>query len=367
MAYEKIPFREEELQSGQTYPGLFPGAPGILKPAYPVSVQENFRRTLEGEPVWIPCDTELVLFAPSTIGENKCRGLVVDTRRVPPEELGGKDYFGVDWVFLPEQMGSMVKPGNPLLEEAGEWKEKVVFPDISTWDWEDCAARNAVFLKQGRMIKMPFYTGFFERLVSFMDMEGALIALVDDEQQDDVKELFDRLADFYIELIRHMKRYFHFDILWFHDDWGSQRAPMFSYQTVEEMIVPYLKKVIDAAHEEGILFEFHSCGKIDTLVPLIVQAGADLWDGQEMNDKAKLSRAYQGRLGIEVEAKIHPGMTDEELHAYLREFLDLYAPGVLLGKTFKADPRLSVIAYEESRKKYSGAVSCRNNVINNTP
>ncbi|MBR4760835.1 MAG: methyltransferase, partial [Lachnospiraceae bacterium] len=193
----------------------------------------------------------------------------------------------------------------------------------------------------------------FERLVSFMDMEGALIALVDEDQQDDVKELFDKLADFYIDVIGRMKQYFDLDILWFHDDWGSQRAPMFSYETVQEMIFPYLKKVIDAAHAAGIIFEFHSCGKIDPLVPLIVEAGADLWDGQEMNDKEELSRIYQGRLGIEVEAQLRPGMTEEEMHAYLREFLDRYAPGVFLGKSFKADPRLSVIAYEESRIRYS--------------
>ena len=353
MAYDKIPFDIKEMQSDQVYPSIIPGAPGILKPSYPVSARENFRRTLEGEPVWIPCDIELMMFAPSTIGENKCRGMVIDTKRVPPQELGGKDYFGIDWVFLPEQMGSMVRPGNPLLEEACEWREKIVFPDISEWDWEDCAARNTMLLKQGRMIKMPFYTGFFERLVSFMDMEGALIALVDDEQQDDVKELFDRLADFYIEVIHNMKKYFDVDILWFHDDWGSQRAPMFSYDTVEEMILPYLKKVVDAAHKEGIIFEFHSCGKIDSLIPLIIEAGADMWDGQEMNDKKELSRTYRGRLGMEVEAPLRPGMTEDELRNAIRELLDRYAPGVFLGKTFRADPRLSVIAYEESRKKYS--------------
>ena len=293
------------------------------------------------------------MFAPATIGENVARGMVVDTKRIPPEELGGKDYFGINWVFMPEQRGAMVKPGTPLLEDAGNWRDKVVFPDISQWDWEECATRNASLLNQGKLIKIIFFTGFFERLVSFMDMEGALIALVDEEQQEDVKALFDRLADFYIELIRYMKQYFHVGILSFHDDWGSQRAPMFSYNTVEEMIVPYLKRVVDAAHELGILFEMHSCGKIDQLVPLIVEAGADMWDGQEMNDKETLSRQYQGKLSIEVEAQIHPDMTEEDIHVYMKDLLDRYAPGISLGKTFRLDPRLTPIAYEESRRKYS--------------
>ena len=353
MSYEKIPFQESEMQSGEVYPSPFPGAPEILKPAYPISPRENFMRTLEGKPAWLPSDKELFMFAPADIGENVARGMVIDSVRVPVEQLGGKDFFGVEWTFIPEQNGSMVKPGNPLMEEACEWKEKVVFPDMSEWDWEGCAERNRGMLSQGKMIKTPIYTGFFERLVSFMDMEGALIALVDDEQQDDVKELFDALADFYIELIRNMKKYFNIDMVWFHDDWGSQRAPMFAYDTVEEMIVPYLKKVIDGAHEAGVIFDFHSCGKIEDLVPLIVEAGADMWDGQAMNDKAALSRKYQGTLGIEVDTPDLTGMSNEEIYEFVSKLVDDYAPGVFLNKTFRADPRLTPLAYEISRKKYN--------------
>ena len=354
MTYNKIPFQETEMQSGEEYKRPIPGAPGILKPAYPISPRENFKRTLAGEPVWIPSDMELLMFAPATIGENLTRGMVIDTKRVSPEEFGGKDFFGVDWVFVPEQGGSMVKPGNPLMEEACEWKEKVVFPDMSAWDWEECAARNKPLLSQGKMIKTPVYTGFFERLVSFMDMEGALVALIDEEQQDDVKELFDRLADFYIEYIVNMKKYFDIDIVWFHDDWGSQRAPMFSYDTVEEMILPALKKVVAGVHEAGVIFEFHSCGMIEPLVPLIAEAGADLWDGQIMNDKATLSKTYRGKLGIEVESPIQPDMSDEEARERIKVLLEQHAPGIFLGKTFRADPRLTPLAYEESRKLYCG-------------
>ena len=354
MTYEKIPFQETEMQSKEVYPVPFPpGSPGILKPSYPISPEENLRRSIAGEPVWLSSDTEVVMFAPSTIGENVARGMVIESQRVPQDQLGGKDYFGIDWLFLPEQNGSMVKPGDPLLEDAWDWEDNVVFPDISKWDWEDCAARNQFMLNQGRLVKFPFYTGFFERLVSFMDMEGALIALVDEEQQEDVKALFDRLADFYIELMTYMKRYFNLGIVWFHDDWGSQRAPMFSYETVEEMIIPYLKKVVDAAHELGIIFELHSCGKIDQLVPLMVEAGVDMWDGQNMNDKESLSREFRGKLAVEVEAEIRPEMTEEDIHVYVKDLLDRYAPGIVLQRTFRGDRRLTPIAYEETRKKYS--------------
>lgn len=353
MQYNKIPFDEEEMKSDLVYRSMIPGEPDILRPRYPVSVLENLERTRAGEPVWLPSDTEFFMFAPATIVENIARGMVIDTKRIDRAQLGGKDFFGVEWVYMPESRGSMVKPGSPLLEEAGEWHDKVIFPDISQWDWEDCAERNKALLSQDRPIKMTIYTGFFERLVSFMDMEGALIALIDEDQQEDVKELFDRLADFYIELIRYMKKYFNFDLLWFHDDWGSQRAPMFSYDTVEEMIVPYLKKVVSAAHELGIIFEFHSCGNVEQLVPCMIEAGADLWDGQGMNDKVMLSQKYKGQIVVEVEALLEENVSEQEIREYIRDLLDKYDPGIFLGKTFKSDPKITPIAYEMSRRKYS--------------
>ena len=127
---------------------------------------------------------------------------------------------------------------------------------------------------------------------------------------------------------------------------------MDEYDTVEEMILPALKKVVEGAHEAGVIFEFHSCGMIEPLVPLIVEAGADLWDGQIMNDKASLSKTYRGKLGIEVESPIQPDMADEEARERIKELLEQHAPGIFLGKTFRADPRLTPIAYEESRNMY---------------
>ena len=332
------------------YKTIIPGMPDIPQYDLPITPRENFYRYINhGDYLWHPDDMDTITVNPRIIPDLVARAMISDG--LPFDKLteaGGKDMFGVEWQYVEKVDGSMVKPGNPLLEEACEWEEKVVFPDVSAMDWEACAQRNQFLLSQGKLIKMPFYTGFFERLVSFMDMEGALIALVDEEQQEDVKALFDRLADFYIEMIINMRKYFHLDILWFHDDWGSQKAPLFSYGTVEEMILPYLKKVIGAAHEAGVIF-----GCIESLVPLIIEAGADMWDGQNMNDKQTLSRTYRGKLGLEVEAPIRPGMSDQELHACIREMLDQYAPGVFLSKTFRSDPRLSPIAYEESRIRYS--------------
>ena len=45
--------------------------------------------------------------------------------------------FGINWLFIPVAGGSMVEPGNPLMTDMNEWEEKVVWPDIDSWDWPD--------------------------------------------------------------------------------------------------------------------------------------------------------------------------------------------------------------------------------------
>ena len=66
----------------------------------------------------------------------------------------------------------------------------------------EVARLNAPFRKETRIVGCCFQNGMFERLISFMDFEGALVALIDDEQKKAVHELFDKLADLYIAMIQ---------------------------------------------------------------------------------------------------------------------------------------------------------------------
>jgi hypothetical protein len=171
---------------------------------------------------------------------------------------------------------------------------------------------------------MTIFTGLFERLISFIDFEGAAVALIDEDEQPAVHRLFDRLADFYIDLIKHFKKYYNVEIITFHDDWGSQRSPFFSTDTWEEMILPYLKRIIDAAHSIGVIFELHSCGMIEPIVPLFIAAGVDTWRGQPMNDKKRLVREYGDRFVFGVEVETSRGASDQEIYRAAEEFIAEY-------------------------------------------
>ena len=52
----------------------------------------------------------------------------------------GKDWFGVDWTYVPEMHAPMPTPGKILFDDISEWKEHVKFPDLDAIDWEKQAA-----------------------------------------------------------------------------------------------------------------------------------------------------------------------------------------------------------------------------------
>ena len=92
------------------------------------------------------------------------------------------------------------------------------------------------------------------------------------------RQFFDKLTDLYINIVDHVSRYFpDVNAVFFHDDWGSQKETFFSPALVEEMIVPYMRRLTDFLHSKNIFCEFHSCGNNYQQVPNMIKAGWDMW------------------------------------------------------------------------------------------
>ena len=351
---KRIPFDPAEMNPLGEWPAFHPDEPGIPILNSPVTPRENIEAFIWGKkPLWMPHTLDMKGFLPNLLPDNLARGMVSDL----PDwfmKAGGPDMFGVEWEFLPAQRGSMVRPGKPKVPDITEWEKYITFPDLDSWDWAGSAEANKAFLDDRRAIHLTVYTGLFERLISFVEMQNALVALIDEDEQIAVHRLFDRLCEFYDGLFERCAKWYHPTLMWFHDDWGSQRAPLFSLDTCREMIVPYLKRVVDSAHTYGIGFELHCCGKNELLVPAMIEAGVDMWAGQPMNDKDLLYREY-GRdikLGIDT-PPILPGTTEEQLREQVCRLLDRFPENTYVGMEFANDPRYYPYIYEESRKRYN--------------
>ncbi len=325
-----------------------------IAPAGAVTSRENMLRLFRGEtPAWLDWDVNQIL--PRIVPDNVARGIVRDALPFDADtQAGGPDWLGIRWIYEPQNRGSFVAPGSPRVTDILCWEERVSLPDLDAPDWAASAAENAPLRDPARLTGTTIFTGFFERLISLMDFENAAIALVDEEEQEGVHRLFEALADFYDRLIGKFKEYYDIDVLEFHDDWGTQRAPLFSRAVCEEMLLPYLTRVVESCHRRGILFRMHSCGFIEPLVPVLIAAGADCWGGQPLNDKWKLYEQYGDRMRFTVTYESMEGVTDE---ARLAAFADAELARLIPGRNIflqARNRRLRELLIEKSRAYFAG-------------
>jgi hypothetical protein len=329
---QKIPFHEDELQIlGDFIAPATPFFPFQI-PRYntPVTPKENLLAAVRREnPQWFPMMHDLVSIESRTNTDHIARAEVVDGG--PPltlEEKGGPDLFGVIWEYEPDVKGSMVRPGNPVLEDVNDWPEVIRFPDVDKLNWEQCRQYNERFSATTKSLSVTFQNGLFERLISFMGFGNAAMALVDEDQKDAIHALFSRLCLMYEAMIDKYLEILRLDGVVLHDDWGGQRSPFFSLQLCREMIVPYLKHIADHCHSKGLWFQQHCCGKNEMLVPAMLDAGVDMWFPQSIVDVDWVRETYGDKLIIAIKPPLlQAGASKEDIDAAAKAFVEKYAPG----------------------------------------
>lgn len=257
-----------------------------------------------------------VLFDPETIGER------------PPHLTGGVDWFGVKWNY--ETSVDAIAPDHtqaPILEDICDWRDVVVFPDLDAWDWSKVEEIDHIseIDRENKVFEMMFVNGPFERLHMLMGFENALCALLTDPEE--VEAFFDAFMEWKLRLMDKVVAHYKPDVLMFHDDWGTQKNMFFSPDTWRDLIKPQIQKAVDHCHELGVLFDMHSCGFIEPIVPDLAEMGIDAWQGMEINDIPKLKAITGNKLAYHVTPDyqtysteaLSGTLTEEALRARVKE------------------------------------------------
>jgi hypothetical protein len=101
-------------------------------------------------------------------------------------------------------------------------------------------------------------------------------------------------------------------------------------------------------------FEFHCCGQDELLVPCMIEAGMDMWQGQPMNDYKKLYKQYGTQIKFNVDFDPLPeNPTDQQIRDAVNAFLDDFPENVYVGMSIYGNPDLYVALYEETRKRFN--------------
>lgn len=202
----------------------------------------------------------------------------------PPYDKGGTDWFGCAWEYMEAAGAPAPDCSQHVLDDICDWREVVEFPDLDAWDWERAAKLDGVdgVDRDESLVDVVVLIGLWERLHVLMGFEEALCALL--EEPEEVGAFFDAMVEHKIKLIEKLAEHYQPDAITFHDDWGTQTGPFFSPETWRELIKPRQKRIIDAAHEHGIAFIQHSCGKYDDIIPDLPEIGVDVLQCMDIND-----------------------------------------------------------------------------------
>lgn len=254
----------------------------------------------------------------------------------PPYAQDGVDWFGVAWKR--EDNVDAIAPDHtkpPILEDICDWREVVKFPDLDAWDWSKVEEIDHIseIDRENKVFEIMFVNGPFERLHMLMGFENALCSLITDPEE--VEAFLNAFMEWKLKLMEKVIEHYRPDVLMFHDDWGTQKDMFFSPELWRRLFKPQIQKAVNRCHELGVLFDMHSCGKIEAVVPDFVEMGIDAWQGQEINDVTALKKITGTGLGYHTtpeyqkyqSAELAGTLDEASLRAEVREIFYRNAEG----------------------------------------
>jgi hypothetical protein len=265
----------------------------------------------------------------------------------------GLDDFGVEWTYVADAKAPMPTTGKILFDDIADWRSHVKFPDLEAIDWDKqadidvhtdfmalVAGAGIVPMADGKsaydedkLVLCMVINGPFERLHSMMGFENALMALLTDP--DECYEYFKAIADWKIEYFKKIAKHYKVDVINAHDDYGSKDRMFMSPDTWRQLIKPHLKRMVDACHEAGVLYQHHSCGYIEPILEDLAEIGVDAIDTlqggsnknlvalkQKLGDRLTFCGGFDNQGVLEV-----PGVTSAQIKSEYQRVVNDLGPG----------------------------------------
>ena len=236
-----------------------------------------------------------------------------------------QDEFGVQWdrsvdrdignvcnAVIPERDLSHWEPPDPDA------------PDRFEGFAEKCAAG------ENKCVQFAIGFSLFERAWT---LRGSMATLMVDmlDAPGFVGELLDALCDYNVSLVKRAVGY-DVDAVHFGDDWGHQKGLLISPQLWERFLAPRLARQYAAAKQAGKFVTIHSCGKVDSLLPRLIELGLDCFNPfqPEVMDVYAMKRLYGDRLsfwgGVGTQ-ELLPHATPDDVKAEARRLMSEVGAG----------------------------------------
>lgn len=301
----------------------------VPKIDYPITALENFKLAAAHKtPMWVPND---MLDFQSMFSQ----ALAVGRQQGPDYDRMEKDYeftdlFDVPWTWVASAGGPMLTPGTQLLDDITNWETGVKWPDLNEWEW-DSIAKDFMENKYDptKVCHINIGQGATERLVALLGgyTESMMALAIEPEA---VQDFFEAYADFQIKFFDNLYKRYPINMVTYHDDWGTERDTFFSEKMFDELVYAPTKRIVDHIKSKDIIFQLHSCGKIERFLPQMIDIGFDFIQIQSRaNDIKMYKEKYGDKIGFNSYSVIDliPGsnLPKEEYLQKIRNDVDTYA------------------------------------------
>ncbi len=249
------------------------------------------------------------------------------------EERFTRDVYGTVWRFKIKGLG-----GEPYqypldnLDKVREWslpEPEAGYP-IGYADpkpmitWEELFERFDRLRELGRPIIFSLHHFLFQKLMDVVPLNILIYAIYRGDER--IVMAIEKIVEYQYELLKIAKRYRGIDVVTFLEDLGGQESPLIKPQHLRKYFLPHYRRFFDEVRNMGALIYFHSDGKILPLVDVILEAGVDILNIQDVvNGVNDIALKLRGRVCIDLDIDrqhLIPYGTREEIYSHIKNVIE---------------------------------------------
>jgi uroporphyrinogen-III decarboxylase len=178
-----------------------------------------------------------------------------------------------------------------------------------------------------RYVVVTSHFNLIERLHMLRGFKETLIDLYLEPAK--IERVLDMILDHKVALFDELHRRFGDRVhgLFLTDDWGTQAGTFISGPMFEAFFLERYRQLTAAVHGHGWHFMLHSCGRINDLVPYLIDAGVDVLNMQQPRAYgiAELGRRFAGKVCFLTTADIQATLPSGDPDAVRAEVEELIA------------------------------------------
>lgn len=213
-----------------------------------------------------------------------------------------KNAWGVYYSFPENTPGGFPvhTPEKIVVKDIENWKEYVHAPvlDIPQEEWDQAQGMYDA-VDSEKSFKATFVApGLFEQTHHLCSIDKALLYYV--MYPDEMKDMIKYITEFELKYAEGICSHLHPDVIFHHDDWGSETNSFLRPEMFEDCFLDCYKQIYGYYHDHGVEFVIHhSDSYAANLVPYMIEMGIDVWQGcMESNDVPGLLKKYAGQIAF---------------------------------------------------------------------